>query len=66
MFLPDQVAPMHWLQISLGLFFPEMVLHMEDSNLAHVGVPTRSRLIFRGVTHGEGMAMDALTKGFFG
>ena len=31
-----------------------------------MSVPTQSRLVFRGVTAGEGMAMDALAEGFFG
>ena len=49
-----------------GAILPEMALSIQNSNLTDVGVPTQSRLVFRGVTPGEGMAIDALTEGFFG
>ena len=44
---------------------PIPILESLYSNLTDIGVPPRSRLVFRGVTPGEGMAMDALAEGFF-
>ena len=54
-----------------GAILPEMPLPIPVqeslySNLTDVGVPTGSRLVFRGVTPTEDMAMETPTEGFFG